>query len=117
MTRHTYCQVLMSCSVHMDSRAVGLYMDSQKQKRKYISGIAAMTAGQILVYFKFGYNTIKHGPTVWIYIRNIRSVLRCFFLVVARFFGLTKFDETQLLRYSHKETNLVQIGRVAEITK
>ena len=27
----------------------GLYMDSQKQKRKYISGIAAMTAGQILV--------------------------------------------------------------------
>ena len=48
-THRTYCQVLRSCSVRMDSRAVCVWA-AKKQKRKYISGIAAMTAGQILVY-------------------------------------------------------------------
>ena len=40
--------VLLSCSVHMDSRAVRVWT-AKKQKLKYISGIAAMTTGQILV--------------------------------------------------------------------
>ena len=40
----------MSCSVRMDSRAVCVWT-AKKQKRKYISGIAAMTAGQILVLY------------------------------------------------------------------
>ena len=38
----------MSCGVRMDSRAVCVWT-AKKQKRKYISGIAAMTGGQILV--------------------------------------------------------------------
>jgi len=42
----------MSCSVRMDSRAVCVWT-AKKQKRKYISGIAAMTAGQILVIIIF----------------------------------------------------------------
>ena len=36
----------------MDSRAVHVWT-AKKQKRKYISGIAAMTAGQILVIIIF----------------------------------------------------------------
>jgi len=39
-----------SCSVCMDSRAANVWT-AKKQKRQYISGKAAVTAGQILVDF------------------------------------------------------------------
>ena len=39
----------MSCSVRMDSSAVCVWT-AKMQKLKYILGIAAMTAGQIIVY-------------------------------------------------------------------
>ena len=61
VTHHTYCQVLMSCGVRMDSRAVCIWT-AEKQKRKYISGIASMSAGQILVIiiiFTIFFNSIN----------------------------------------------------------
>ena len=56
-------RVLMSCSGLMDSHAFCVWA-AKKQKRKYISGIAAMTAGQILVSLDFSNINYRDWPAV-----------------------------------------------------
>ena len=48
VTHRIYCQNSYIVQ-RVYGQPCGLCMDSQKAKRKYISGIAAVTAGQILV--------------------------------------------------------------------